>query len=290
MTVLALDLGGTNLRAGLACGPVAPDALPRPVLQLPAPAGLAAFRRAVDDLIARHRPAAIGVAIPGLARGTVCDWVPNLPWLDGVDLAALFPAQPVRLANDAHMALGAEAAAGAAEGQRAAILLAIGTGIGSAVLAHGRVMRGGATSFGWACADLSAPGASVHGWLESVAAGPALDRAAQSIGLADGPALIVAARAGKPAAAAALRPACIALGTALAGAVALTGVAMVIVAGGVAGAMDVMGPVIRARLTAHLPPHLRNVILVPAAFGSGASLAGAALAASGHPVFEETPA
>ncbi|TYB83514.1 ROK family protein [Maritimibacter fusiformis] len=288
MRVLAIDLGGTNLRVALAEGPeVTPDAPPRLLLRDRAPDGLAAFRAVLSGLIAEHRPAAIGLAIPGHAQGQVCQWVPNLPWLDGVDMARVFPGLKVRLGNDAQLALLAEVAAGAARGLENAILIAIGTGIGSGLLAGGRVIRGGATSFGWACADMNAPGTPNDGWLESVAAGRALDRAARQIGLADGPALIAAARAGDVAATKALAPAIAALGTALAGAVALTGAERVIVAGGVSSALDVLGPPVLARLREHLPRHLRDTTISPAAFGRSASLAGAAIAAIGHPAWEE---
>ncbi|MCR8724621.1 ROK family protein [Frigidibacter sp. ROC022] len=288
MSVLALDLGGTNFRAMLAdASDLRPGALPDPVMQGPAPSTHARFIEILDALVEEHRPDAIGLAIPGLATGTVCQWVPNLPWLNGTDLAAQFPALRVRVANDAHMALLAEAVAGAAQEPDSAILIAVGTGIGSALMVDRRVARNGATSFGWACADVTAPGQERDGWLESVAAGRALDRAAQGVGLPDGPALIEAARKGEAAARAALAPAQDALGTTLAGAVALTGAERVIVSGGVARALDVIGPPVLDRLRAHLPPHLRGVTIVAAAFGASASLAGAAIACTDHPVWED---
>ena len=113
------------------------------------------------SLIDAHGVSRVGVAVPGLASGSVCGWVPNLPYLDGLDLARMFPGVTVALGNDAQLALLAEAALGAARGASDVILLAIGTGIGSAVLADGRIVRGrggAAASFGWACADPSDPG------------------------------------------------------------------------------------------------------------------------------------
>ena len=160
---------------------------------------LGAFQRRVAGLIDEHTVSRVGVAIPGLASGTTCVWVPNLPYLDGQDLALVFPGVTVALGNDAHFALLAEAALGAARDVADVILVAIGTGIGSAVLADGRIVRGtggAAASFGWACADPADVGDDVHGWLERHAAGPALDAIARRAGLADGRALIAAARAG----------------------------------------------------------------------------------------------
>jgi glucokinase len=192
---LALDLGGTNLRAALATetGDL------RMLLRRAAPSDLAEFREMTATLIAERRVTSVGLALPGLVEGTTARWMPNLPWLDGIDLAALWPGTTVAAANDAHFALLAEAATGAAASVRNAILLAIGTGIGSAILCDGRVVRGaggGAVSFGWACADPAAPGEDRAGWLEAHAAGPALDRAAVELGLTDGAALVKAARSG----------------------------------------------------------------------------------------------
>jgi glucokinase len=287
MTALAIDLGGTNLRAGLARGDaVEPELLGR----WKAPADLDAFHARVRGLIAEYGITELGVGIPGLARGTVCAWVPNLPFLDGIDLTALFPNVRVALANDAQFALLAEAASGAARDVGNAILLAVGTGIGSAVLADGRILRGeggAATSFGWACADMADQGDIAHGWLERTASGTALDRIAAGLGLADGAGLVALARTGDGAALRALEPPMAALGTALAGAVALTGAPLVIFAGGVAESLDILGPLVRKALVRQIPPHLGGVRLAAGQFGSRAALVGAGLAARGHQIWLE---
>ncbi|MCT8991106.1 ROK family protein [Chelativorans sp. SCAU2101] len=289
MRVLAIDLGGTNMRAGLVDG----DALePSPVGHWKAPATLEEFRDRVETLLREHEATKLGVAIPGLARGTVSTWVPNLPYLDGVDFAALFPDVHLTLGNDAHFSLLAEAAGGAASQAENAILLAIGTGIGSAVLADGRVVRGqggAATSFGWACADPSDGGHPAHGWLERMASGTALDRLAARHGLPDGAALVSRARSGDGNARTALEAPMTALGTTLAGAVALTGASLVIFTGGVADSFEVLEPLLRPALTRHLPPHLRDVRLAPGHFGPRAALTGAGLAARGHPIWRGNP-
>ena len=287
MTALAIDLGGTNMRAGL----VECDAIEQaPLGRWKVPASVEEFRCRVDALLVEHGASELGVAIPGIARGTVCVWAPNLPFLDGVDLAALFPCARVALGNDAHLSLLAEAVGGAAREVENAILLAVGTGIGSAVLADGSILRGhagSATSFGWACADPSDAGHPAHGWLERTASGTALDRIAAGLGLEDGPAIVACARNGDSAAIKALEPPMAALGAALAGAVALTGAPLVIFAGGVADSLDVLGRLIRPALVRQLPPHLRDVRLAAGHFGPRAALTGAGLAARGHPIWLE---
>jgi predicted NBD/HSP70 family sugar kinase len=286
MTTLCVDLGGMRLRAALLAAGGEVESLG----DWPAPADMEAFRRRVAGLVDEHGASRIGVAVPGLASGSVCRWAPNLPYLDGVDLARIFPGVTVALGNDAQLALLAEAARGAARNATDVILLAIGTGIGSAVLADGRIVRGpsgAAASFGWASADPADPGDPNLGWLERNPSGTALDAIARRAGLMDARALIAAARAGDRAALKALEKPCAALGASIAGAVALLGSQSVIVSGGVAEAIDALAPLILPVLKRHLPPHLRDVTLAPAEFGARASLIGAGLAAHGHPLWAE---
>ena len=196
--VLAIDLGGTRYRAGIAS--VSDPASVRPIGDWPAPRGRESFLSSLRDQIASSGATHLGIGIPGLARGSICAWVPNLPYLDGLDLAAQFPQLAVALGNDAQFALVAEVSAGAAQGLDDVLLLAVGTGIGSAVLAGGRIVTGsagGACSFGWAAADVNDLGDDRLGWLERAASGRALDDVAAGHGLADGMALVAAARAGE---------------------------------------------------------------------------------------------
>lgn len=284
-TLVAIDLGGTRCRVGAA--PMGDPAAVRPVANVAAPATRDEFVALVLAHLAEHGATALGLGIPGLAEGATCRWVPNLPYLDGFDLSAAFPGLLIGLGNDAQLSLLAEVRAGAASGLADAILLAIGTGIGSAVLAGGTIVSGtmgAACSFGWASADADDPGEDVSGWLERQCSGRALDRLAKSLGLASGAALIAAARDGNPAASALQRPMRI-LGTALAGAVALLAPRAVILAGGVAEAFDVLAPLIEAGMVRHLPPHLRQVELLAARHGPGAGLIGAAFAGAMGPAW-----
>lgn len=286
--ILAIDLGGTRYRAGRASTDAPANV--EPLAEAAAPVDRDDFLALLGRQLAAIGATRLGIGVPGLATGTTCDWVPNLGWLDGLDLAAAFPGVSVGLGNDAQLGLFAEARAGAAQGLSDAILLAIGTGIGSAVLAGGRILaghHGGACSFGWAAADLADPGEDRSGWLERHASGRALDAAARRIGLADGFALVAAARTGDEAAIAALTPPMTALGTALAGAVALVDPEAIILAGGVAAARDVLAPLIRPALDRHLPPHLRGIALRAGRFGPRAGLVGAALAGAAGPAWRE---
>lgn len=275
--ILAIDLGGTRMRVGRADGAELPDLIE----DAPAPQDLADFTSRVRRLLTEHGATRLGIGVPGLTRGTVCSWIPNLGYLDGLDLAASFPGIEIGLGNDAQLALLAEATAGAANGLGDAILLSIGTGIGSAVLSGGRIVRGsrgGACSFGWASADPADRGDPRQGWLERHASGRALDAAAEGLGLRNGVALITAAQAGSEAALGALRRPMHLLGTALAGAVGLLDPELIIVTGGVATAMDLLTPMILAGLRPQLPAHLQGIGIRAGAFGPRAGLIGAGIA------------
>ncbi|PSJ59030.1 ROK family protein [Mesorhizobium soli] len=281
---LAIDLGGTNMRAALHDGDASRL---EPIARDGAPASLEEFVTRLRGLRAEIGGVeALGIAVPGLVEGTRCRWIPNLPYLDGWDLQALFPGLRVAVGNDAQIAMMAEACEGAASGLSDALLLAIGTGIGSAVLAGGRIIsgsQGGACSFGWACADPEDAGEDRSGWLERNASGRALDGIARDLGLVDGRALIDAARTGKAKAIAALDKPMRRLGAALAGAVGLLDPQVILISGGIAEALDVVGPALLDALRRQLPPHLRGIEIRPGAFGSRAGLVGAALAGAAGP-------
>lgn len=276
---LAIDLGGTNLRAAVHGGDgTALQALTHE----PAPATLKDFRTRLGGLLDEAGDVtAVGVAMPGLVEGSSCRWIPNLPYLDGQDLQTVFPGLSIAVGNDAQIAMLAEAVEGGAKSLTDALLLAIGTGIGSAVLAGGRIVagaQGGACSFGWACADADDKGEDRSGWLERAASGRALDAIARGLGLANGTALVAAARSGDGEAVAALEAPMRKLGTALAGAVALLNPQAILISGGIADALDVIKPPLLAALRRQLPPHLRDIDIRPGVFGSRAGLVGAALA------------
>lgn len=285
---LAIDVGGTNLRAGIAHS-AQPERI-EAIGHWPVPPNRLGFQQLVEGLIAARSVTRMGIAVPGLVLGTRCIWIPNLPYLDGEDLTAAFPGVSTTVGNDAQFALLAEASAGAAKGLTDVILLAIGTGIGSAVLSASRIIRGahgGAASFGWASADPSDPGNDRDGWLERNASGRAFDRLAAKAGLESGAALIEHARAGDPEALRLLDEAANALGTALVGAVALLDPQRILITGGVAEAFDVLGPAVLSVLHRQLPPHLRDIALAAGSFGAGASLAGAGIAAFKGEIWEQ---
>jgi glucokinase len=154
-SVVALDLGGTHVSAATVdvnSATVVSGSRVRE--ELAAGAGR-------DDLLGRIRAAAIaaqagrvdaaGVAVPGpfdYERG-ICLLEHKLESLYRVDLRAelasalSLPSNTVRFLNDAEAFLLGEWWAGAARGHDRAMGITIGTGLGSAFVEHGSIVRAG---------------------------------------------------------------------------------------------------------------------------------------------------
>lgn len=88
----------------------------------------------------------IGVGAPNgnVYTGTI-EYAPNLPWKGIIPLAKLIQDKfklPVKLTNDANAAAVGEMTYGAAKGMKNFILIALGTGVGSGIVAGGELIYG----------------------------------------------------------------------------------------------------------------------------------------------------
>ncbi|MFF3671188.1 ROK family protein [Microtetraspora malaysiensis] len=261
MRHVGIDVGGTSVRAlaetGRERGRVVRHAVPGDYEDLLAL--LARLGRDAD---------AVMIGLPGTSTAGVPRFVPALPWLAGRpladDLSELLDA-PVRLGLDGHLTLLAEATEGAAKGRRSAVLVAVGTGIGGALLVEGRVWRGAhgsAGSWGW----LPMPD---HPDFESAASGSALG--------GRGPGLVAHARAGESAAVEELRGYAVRLSRGLAALASVIDPEIVLIGGGMADAMDVLGPLLDTARFAS--PDGGLVPVAATGLGSDAGVVGALLAA-----------
>ncbi|MEO5979390.1 MAG: ROK family protein [Chryseolinea sp.] len=91
-----------------------------------------------------HRDYVIGLSAPGLAdaANNCITFMPGrLPGLENFDWTRWI-GERVFVLNDAHAALMAEAAFGAAKGLQHAVLLSLGTGIGGGILIDGKLYQG----------------------------------------------------------------------------------------------------------------------------------------------------
>ena len=151
MLTVGVDVGGTTAKAGL----VDPDGTLLATHVAPTPRAAAELDETVAGLVGhlvdRARAdggevTAVGLAVAGFVdpdRRTV-SFGAHLPWRDEpvVDRMSERLGLPVTLEHDANAAGLAEHRVGAAAGARVAVLVALGTGVGAALLVEGTVFRG----------------------------------------------------------------------------------------------------------------------------------------------------
>jgi len=228
----------------------------------------------------------LGFGIPGPvdAERGVCLFSPNLGWRD-LDVASYFRQAfdlPVCVDNDVRAATLGEAWLGAGRPYRTFICLTVGTGIGAGVMLDGRLWRGPgscAGEIGHIPIDMrpDAPlcGCGRRGCLEAVASGTAIAREA---GMSSAREVADAARRGDAGAIAVLERAAAFLGLGISAAITLYNPEAVVVGGGVAGAWDLIGPVVRRTVEERtFPPNLAGLRgIFPAALGQDAGAVGAA--------------
>ncbi len=141
---IGVDVGGTNVRAAK----IGPDGAMSGLLKvrtdsMPSVPDLveALVRRLLDDDVV-----AVGIGIPGRldrdGRTVLSGGFVNLAGVALGELLSARIARTVILDNDAHMALVAELAVGAAKTADHVVMFTVGTGIGGAVAESRRVLRG----------------------------------------------------------------------------------------------------------------------------------------------------
>lgn len=271
--VLAVDLGGTNLRVAVVSD--GGELVHRRSVPSAAKEGPDATIARMVDLVETvaveaglSREAPVGVASPGPLnpRKGVVYFTPNLAnWRDvplGPRLAES-TGRRVSVANDGNCAALGEVRFGAARGARDVVYLALGTGVGAGVISGGRLIdgaRGLGAELGHTCVAVDGPRCTCGslGCLEAFASGWAIARDASLVAAtADGAALtraadgrpftasIVAEAAndGDPAARAILARAGRALGAALGSFINTFNPELVVFGGGVATLGDLLlGP------------------------------------------------
>lgn len=230
--------------------------------------------------------AAIGVACPGLVRrdGEAIHWMKGrLEALEHLNWsAALRRGAPVPVINDAHAALAAETWLGAARGCRDVVLLTLGTGVGGAILADGRLLTGStgrAGHLGHISLDPAGPRDIVHtpGSLEEAIGNCTVGRRSGGR-FASTEALVRAHLQGDTAATAVWHASVRALAAALASIINALDPSRIILGGGItARAGDALFTPLRRFMDDYeWRPDDTSVAIVPAALGDEAGAIGAA--------------
>jgi glucokinase len=193
---------------------------------------------------------------------------------------------PVFADNDVNAHAAGEAWLGAGRGARTVLVVAVGTGVGGAVVIDGQPLHGVHHVAGEVGhvpargAEHLTCGCGRRGHLEAVASGTGLLQHYRSLGgrdeVADSRAVLERAAAGDEVASRAVEDAATALGTSLAGMVMLVDPDVVVVGGGLAEAGDLWWEPVERTLRAELVDVAADVPLRRAVLGGTAPLVGAA--------------
>ncbi|MEO8813697.1 MAG: ROK family protein [Mycobacterium sp.] len=145
ITVAGVDVGGTNIEAGL----VSDDHRVRDRAKAPTPTdGPDAVMDTIAELVGSldGQPDAVGVGIPGVVHEGEVLTVPNLAnWHESIDIVSALKKRvgvAVALGNDANVGLLGEWLAGAARGARNVLGVWMGTGIGGGLILDGQPFYG----------------------------------------------------------------------------------------------------------------------------------------------------
>lgn len=307
--VIAVDLGGTKIAVAAVdrkgrCGSV----LTRPT---PAKEGADRVVAAVAAAVAQVRadyPSVVGVGVGATgvidsgsgivvsATDAITDW----PGTRVAEQLRRSLDLPVVVDNDVNAHAAGEAWLGAGRGASNVLMVAVGTGVGGAVVLDGQPLNGvhhvaGEVGHAPARGAEHLPcGCGRRGHLEAIASGTGVLRHYRSIGgdeaVANTRDVVARARAGEEVAFRAVRDAATALGTSLAGMVMLVDPDVVVVGGGLVEAGGIWWEPMEAALRAELIDIVAGVPVRPAELGSTAALLGAARRAwsrSGHEVSPE---
>lgn len=153
---IGIDLGGTNIKIGIVnednkivARTSIPTSAERPYQQVLEDMGLTALRLLEENGIPLEYCDSVGVGCPGIAdaeKGIVI-YSNNIAWTDvpvAEELQKYFGTKiPVYISNDANCAALGEVMAGAAKGCQNAVMITLGTGVGSGIVIDGKIFEGG---------------------------------------------------------------------------------------------------------------------------------------------------
>ena len=160
MYTIGIDLGGTNIKAGLcdsALNIIDKDSTPT-MANRTGEEIVADMAELAKNLIIRNKLTIdeieyVGIATPGIANNKLgmVEYANNLPFKN-FPMAEIFkkylPISRIYIANDANAAALGEALVGAARGSKSSIMVTLGTGVGAGVILDGKIFSGGLNDAG----------------------------------------------------------------------------------------------------------------------------------------------
>jgi len=163
MNIIGLDIGGTNIKAGLVQNGRILDLRSLPTLAFVSKDSvIKQVMTAIEPWAGRAK--AIGIGSAGIidSESGIIKYSPNLGWFD-LPLARILSARfhkPVRILNDVNAVLLGEWRYGAARGHDDVFLFTLGTGVGGAAICAGQMVFGAngfAGEFGHATINYRGP-------------------------------------------------------------------------------------------------------------------------------------
>ena len=149
---IGVDLGGTNTVFGLVDrqGEVISEGSIKtrnyPTIEQFTDAGVECLQPLIERAGGIGCIKGMGIGAPnGNIHNGCIELAPNLPWKGRVPIASLFASRlniPVYLTNDANAAALGEMTFGAARGMKDVIVITLGTGVGSGIIANGSLLYG----------------------------------------------------------------------------------------------------------------------------------------------------
>lgn len=300
--VLAADLGGTKITAAVVT--TAGTLLARRTVPTQAQHGPDAVVAALVEALMTVRdeaaagaapagspaPVAVGIGSAGVvdsASGRIVSATDAIPGWAGTELAARVREAlglDTRVLNDVHAHALGEATSGAGAGKSSLLLVAVGTGVGGAVVRDGAVVTG-ARGLAGHVGHIPAPEAvgvpctcGRTGHVEGLASGPGTLSTYRRAGgeAADTREVVARAEAGEELAGEVLRTCSFAVGRMIGGLLNVTDPEVVVVSGGMAGAGPLWWQGVHDGVAHEAIDLVAGTAVLPATAGSDAALLGAA--------------
>ncbi len=308
---LAIDLGGTRIKAGVVAGH---EVVAQRIVPTEDEQGFEHVLQQIvlvgEQLLNEHPAVVVGLSLPAVVdaeRGIVLDVRKNLSGLIGFPLADVLRERfqlPVAVENDARLYGLGEMVAGTGRGIANLVALTLGTGVGCCVALNGHILRGthgtGGILGGHMTIETYGPRCNCGniGCVEMLCSAPALvasmtarlarvpEHPLHAAGVPTAEAVIAAAAHGDDAARATMEVFERHLATAIVSYVHVYDPDVVILGGGLMHAADAILPPVQRYVQEHTwtsPP--RAVPVLAATLGDSAALVGAAAMARGQARF-----
>lgn len=281
---VAIDLGGTNVRASL----VAEDGKIKDRIQRPTPhhhPEPTIILEMMSEVSGSDGPSRAVIGLPGVIDHEleVLIEAPNIPQMWIPSLTEHWFEQrcgyEVSFANDADLAAVGESSFGAGRDHRDVVYVTISTGIGAGIVVGGTLVRGRLSGgeIGHTVVDIAAAARHEPATVEELGSATAFNRMARLGGIAEqGKELVDLVRSGHERATQVFEQSMFSAALGITNLCWLVLPQVVVIGGGLGRNIDLVHPIVRRVLDDHGPSSSKETHVVVAQLGDDAALAGAA--------------